>query len=62
MSYKERAKERGEEVDTTQEVRMSCVRCGQVRKGTTLAFYGGMCEACFGEYCKKPFPIPRRKA
>ena len=60
MSYKDRAKEKGEEVDT-REPMMLCARCQAARKTTTLGYYGGMCAQCFGDYCRKPFQIPERK-
>lgn len=62
MSYKERAKDRGEVIDVEAEPVGTCVRCRASRQKKILASHGGMCEPCFKAYCCREFnEIPRRE-
>jgi hypothetical protein len=54
MSLHEVRKRTAEKMESSSD-EGTCRQCGSVQKIKTLSEHGGMCYACFSDYCRQPF-------
>jgi len=59
MSYKEKARSEGKEVDKVEHPPLPCRQCNAMTAVVILLEHGGLCHYCYTDYCRHGLPYYR---